>query len=223
MHTAAHHFRHKITVYFILSFVILHLSPVRHSVCSELEMMLSMSQANPAMFSIMASKPEVAKQLRKLGRLKELLETNKEDLAAKQRGDWLRWIQRYRRRLARECEKGCDKPNVERLNMKRIQTMDSTKPRFILHNYIAQNAIEAAEKGDFSEVQRVLKLLERPYSAQPGVEHPGWLGQAHQGTCGVGGPGGAEVERNGKDPDSVARCLPYDSKPPSWAREVCVT
>ena len=36
--------------------------------------------------------------------------------------------------------------------------------RFILRNYIAQNAIAAAEKGDYSEVQRVLKLLENPYS-----------------------------------------------------------
>ena len=36
--------------------------------------------------------------------------------------------------------------------------------RFILRNYIAQNAIAAAEKGDYSEVQRILKLLENPYS-----------------------------------------------------------
>ena len=36
--------------------------------------------------------------------------------------------------------------------------------RYILRNYIAQNAIEAAEKGDYSEVRRVLKLLENPYS-----------------------------------------------------------
>ena len=36
--------------------------------------------------------------------------------------------------------------------------------RFILRNYIAQNAIDAAEKGDFSEVRRVLKMIEDPYS-----------------------------------------------------------
>lgn len=36
--------------------------------------------------------------------------------------------------------------------------------RFILRNYIAQNAIDYAEKGDYSEVHRVLKLLENPYS-----------------------------------------------------------
>lgn len=32
--------------------------------------------------------------------------------------------------------------------------MTSTNPRVILRNYIAQNAILAAEKGDFTEVRR---------------------------------------------------------------------
>ena len=47
-----------------------------------------------------------------------------------------------------------------------ISTKYSTivRCRYILRNYIAQNAIEAAEKGDYSEVRRVLKLLENPYS-----------------------------------------------------------
>ena len=35
--------------------------------------------------------------------------------------------------------------------------------RVVLRNYIAQNAIDAAEKGDYTEVQRVLKLLENPF------------------------------------------------------------
>ena len=35
--------------------------------------------------------------------------------------------------------------------------------RYILRNYICQNAIDAAEKGDFSEVDNVLKLLSKPY------------------------------------------------------------
>lgn len=34
----------------------------------------------------------------------------------------------------------------------RVRVMDSTNPRVVLRNYIAQNAIEAAENGDFSEV-----------------------------------------------------------------------
>jgi len=36
--------------------------------------------------------------------------------------------------------------------------------RFVLRNYIAQNAIDKAEKGDFSEVRNVLSLLQNPFS-----------------------------------------------------------
>lgn len=35
----------------------------------------------------------------------------------------------------------------------RVRVMESTNPRVVLRNYIAQNAIEAAENGDFSEVR----------------------------------------------------------------------
>jgi uncharacterized protein YdiU (UPF0061 family) len=43
--------------------------------------------------------------------------------------------------------------------------------RIVLRNYVAQNAIEAAEHGDFSEVQRVLSLIQHPFDDQaPGVD-----------------------------------------------------
>lgn len=58
-------------------------------------------------------------------------------------------------RLARECEGECD---VKAVQEERVCVMDSTNPRVVLRNYIAQNAIDAAENGDFAEV----KLL--PYS-----------------------------------------------------------
>lgn len=54
-----------------------------------------------------------------------------------------------RKRLARECEGQSDVPA---LHEERVRVMDSTNPRVVLRNYIAQNAIEAAENGDFSEV-----------------------------------------------------------------------
>ena len=41
--------------------------------------------------------------------------------------------------------------------------------RVVLRNYIAQNAIDLAEKGDFTEVRHVLRILERPFDeALPG-------------------------------------------------------
>lgn len=41
---------------------------------------------------------------------------------------------------------------MQAVQEERVRVMDSTNPRVILRNYIAQNAIEAAENGDFSEV-----------------------------------------------------------------------
>lgn len=48
--------------------------------------------------------------------------------------------------------------------------MDSVNPRYVLRNYMLQSAIDLAEQGDYSEVENLLKLMERPYDDQPGME-----------------------------------------------------
>lgn len=48
---------------------------------------------------------------------------------------------------------------MEAVQDERLKVMDSTNPRVVLRNYIAQNAIEAAENGDFSEVDCFFVLL----------------------------------------------------------------
>ncbi|GAA6131355.1 protein adenylyltransferase SelO [Halopseudomonas sabulinigri] len=40
-------------------------------------------------------------------------------------------------------------------------------PVYVLRNYLAQNAIAAAEQGDFSEVRKLHNLLATPFTAQP--------------------------------------------------------
>ena len=40
-------------------------------------------------------------------------------------------------------------------------------PKYILRNYLAQAAIEQAQHQDFSEVAKLLKLLEKPFDEQP--------------------------------------------------------
>jgi len=45
--------------------------------------------------------------------------------------------------------------------------MLKTNPKYVLRNHIGEAAIVAAKAKDFSEVARVLKVLERPYDEHP--------------------------------------------------------
>ncbi|MGB2115785.1 MAG: protein adenylyltransferase SelO family protein, partial [Porticoccaceae bacterium] len=49
----------------------------------------------------------------------------------------------------------------------RCKSMQKINPLYILRNYMAQTAIEAAEGGDYSEVELLLKILKNPYMAYP--------------------------------------------------------
>lgn len=55
-----------------------------------------MAQTNPNMFGLVADTPGVSQQLERMGRLKELLGTDQDELKEKQRDDWIRWVSRYR-------------------------------------------------------------------------------------------------------------------------------
>ena len=82
------------------------------------------------------------------------------------------WALRYRARLATE---NSDDPE-------RAARMNRVNPKFVLRNHLAQSAIERAQQGDFSEVQRLLKVLERPFDEQPehaaDADHPpAWANQ----------------------------------------------
>jgi len=71
------------------------------------------------------------------------------------------WAATYRARLQQE--HGTDGERKAR--------MDAVNPKYILRNYLAQNAIEKAEKyRDYSEIDLLLKLLEKPFEEQPGME-----------------------------------------------------
>uniref|UniRef100_A0A3Q3KPN4 Selenoprotein O n=1 Tax=Mastacembelus armatus TaxID=205130 RepID=A0A3Q3KPN4_9TELE len=185
----------------------------------ELAMLLSMAQSNPALFQMISDRMTIARQLERLSRLKDLMETSQEELKTKQADEWSCWITQYRKRLAHELEGQSD---VQAVQEERVRVMDSTNPRVVLRNYIAQNAIEAAENGDFSEVERVLKVLEKPFSSQPGLELPAWVSKG--GTTELGERDEGEEQQQGATPTSTARNpVPYDSKPPAWAQEICVT
>lgn len=49
----------------------------------------------------------------------------------------------------------------------RKEKMDATNPKYVLRNYMAQIAIDAADKEDYSIINELYTLLQKPYDEQP--------------------------------------------------------
>ncbi|WP_123769651.1 protein adenylyltransferase SelO [Vulcaniibacterium tengchongense] len=70
------------------------------------------------------------------------------------------WLARYARRLQAQ-----DLPADARR-----ARMNAVNPRYVLRNYLAQQAIDRAEQGDLGGVHELQEVLRRPYDDQPGRE-----------------------------------------------------
>jgi uncharacterized protein YdiU (UPF0061 family) len=70
------------------------------------------------------------------------------------------WMQRYAARAERD--------NVS--PAQRVARMNRANPKYVLRNYLAQQAIDAATQGNPSLMERLLQVLRAPYDEQPGHE-----------------------------------------------------
>jgi serine/tyrosine/threonine adenylyltransferase len=72
----------------------------------------------------------------------------------------LEWLQRYAARVA-----GDELPRL-----RRREVMREANPRYVLRNYLVQQAIDRAESGDEAGIAELLDVMRRPYDDQPGRE-----------------------------------------------------
>lgn len=73
---------------------------------------------------------------------------------------WLAWAQRYG---SANAENGLPEDQ-------RRRSMNAGNPRYVMRNYLAQLAIDDAERGDYAKTRELLDVMRRPYDEQPDYE-----------------------------------------------------
>ena len=68
---------------------------------------------------------------------------------------WNEWLAKWWKRVN-------SKPNIKKMN--------GANPKYVLRNWMAQLAIDAAEKEDYSVAEELYELLKRPYDEQTEFE-----------------------------------------------------
>lgn len=80
-----------------------------------------------------------------------------DDLSENTKNIWLKWLDTYLKLIRLDSWRDAD----------RKEYMNRINPKYVLRNYMAQLAIDAADKGDYSVLDEIYRLLEKPYDEQP--------------------------------------------------------
>jgi uncharacterized protein YdiU (UPF0061 family) len=71
------------------------------------------------------------------------------------------WLRRYATRVQ------ADAMTMTMPPAGRVAQMHAANPKYVLRNYMAQQAIDALQQGDASVIERLMDVLQRPYDDQP--------------------------------------------------------
>lgn len=192
----------------------------------QFQMFVQLMQQSPEILQALGMSPQALKlEMDKMEKIDKLKNMSVEEKRSADRSLWLKWLITYSRRLYEEVDTQQD---VIKVNQERLSTMKEHNPRFILRNHILQSAIQQAENGDFSEVQRLYKLLQTPYemsstpekgSNEKTVDIAKNLESKKPEGIEEGEGHGCDRDDDHEDQDIVR----YYSKPPDWALTLCVT
>ena len=83
-----------------------------------------------------------------------------EELTEEVQKQWNHWFSAYAKRLQQE----------SRSDEERRTAMNRVNPKYVLRNYMAQLAIDAADTGDYTLIDTLYQMLKKPYDDQPEYE-----------------------------------------------------
>ena len=130
------------------------------SLISELEKTLQLIETDYTIFfRNLASVLQTDTSLEALGKIMESF-YNIEELNSSVKEKWLRWFDEYIQTI--------QKQNIN--DTERAVRMNSVNPKYVLRNYIAQLAIDEADKGNYDVIDELYQLLKQPYNEQPTYE-----------------------------------------------------
>lgn len=72
---------------------------------------------------------------------------------------WTKWLATYAQRIKNDINNN----SIDQYMYVHVQLMNDNNPKIILRNHLIQNAIQKAERGDYSEIEKLHQILKDPY------------------------------------------------------------
>lgn len=136
------------------------LNPSIENAINELDVLLKMAETDFIIFYRQLAEVEKEMEPMEIFGLISLAFYEPESITESDRNSWLQWIQAYLKLIIQD----------NRRDAERKEYMNTVNPKYVLRNYMAQLAIDEAEKGNYKLIDELYHLFKQPYEEQPEFE-----------------------------------------------------